>query len=292
MSDRSIEGSADGESVDSHSRIRGLKGAVERSPVLAFVVLTFVYTWGIDVIGLLVFDAPGELHVLPRVWGPLIAGGVIVWVLDEDVRSYVGHVKNVRVGAHWYVIALVLPLFLTDAETLVALALGSNVAFEPTVPLVLYLLNFLVVLFVAGSLEEFGWRGFAQSRLQKQYSALVIAVVVGILWASWHLPLFLLFDLAAYDAGILPSYYLTTMAQSVIFAWMYNSTSGGLLVVMIAHAAGNLPPFLAVTGETPELVATLPIRELTYVAVALAVVLYAGSRTLSRDGELPPIPGR
>lgn len=293
MSDRSIEESAELESAGDYSRpITRLKRAVAGAPILAFVLLTFAYTWTIDGVALLAFEAPSELHSLPRAWGPLIAGGVVVWLLNEDIRSYVGQVKNIRVGIHWYAIAVVIPLLLTDSETLVALAFGADIGIEPTAPLVLYLVNFLVVMFLAGGLEEFGWRGFAQVRLQERYSALIIAVFVGIFWASWHLPLFLLYDLTAYDPATLHSYYLTTILWSIVLTWLYNSSNGGLLVVIIAHAAGNLPPFLAVTGETLELVATLPIRELVYLVIALVIVLYAGSRTLSRDGELPPVPGR
>ncbi len=293
MSDRSIGGSGEIESDGDSSRpLSWLKRSVARSPVLAFVLFTFTYTWSIHAVAVLVFDVSTELYTLPAIWGPLVAGGIVVWLLSEDVRSYVGHVTNVRVGVHWYAVAFVLPLLFTDSEALVAMLFGAPVSFDPTLPLVFYLANFLVVLFLAGSLEEFGWRGFAQARLQERYSALAVAILVGILWASWHLPLFLWYDLSAYDPAALHTYYIRTVLWAVVLAWLYNSTDGGLLVVMIAHAAGNLPPFLTVTGETPEPVATLPISELTYLVVALAVVLYAGSRTLSRDGELPSVPGR
>ena len=281
------------ESVGDYSPpIERLKRAVAGAPVLAFVLLAFVYTYLIDGIALLAFESPTEFHSLPRAWGPLLAGIVVVWLLDEDIRSFVGQIKHVRVGIHWYAIAFVLPIVLGDIEALASLMLGADVSIELAMPLVMYLVGFLFVLVLAGGLEEFGWRGFAQARLQKRYSALSIAIVVGILHASWHLPIFFLYDLAAYDAGMLPTYYLTVTAQAIFFAWMYNSTSGGLLVVMIAHAAGNLPPFLAVTGETPGVVATLPMTELAYTTAALAVVLYAGTRTLSRDGDLPPVAGR
>jgi membrane protease YdiL (CAAX protease family) len=40
-------------------------------------------------------------------------------------------------------------------------------------------------------LEEPGWRGFALPRLQKRFHPLIASVVLGFLWASWHLPLIL-----------------------------------------------------------------------------------------------------
>ena len=39
--------------------------------------------------------------------------------------------------------------------------------------------------------EEFGWRGFLQPRLQQLLPPWAATIAVGILWAAWHLPLFL-----------------------------------------------------------------------------------------------------
>ena len=50
---------------------------------------------------------------------------------------------------------------------------------------------FLPNLLVAPLGEEPGWRGFALPRLQKRLHPLAAAVVLGFLWANWHLPLFL-----------------------------------------------------------------------------------------------------
>ncbi|MCW8173031.1 CPBP family intramembrane metalloprotease [Natrialba swarupiae] len=81
------------------------------------------------------------------------------------------------------------------------------------------------------------WVAWIRSaRLQEPHSAVVVAVLVGILWASWHLPLFLLYDLPAYDPATLHSYYLTTILWAIVLAWLYNSTGGGLLVVIIARS--------------------------------------------------------
>ncbi|MWV40549.1 hypothetical protein [Natrialba sp. INN-245] len=131
MECQTIDRSTEVESVDDHPRALGrLKRTVARSPVVAFVLFAFGYTWVIDAIALLAFEGPSELHSIPRVWGPLVAGGVVVWLLDEDVRSYVGQVKHVRVGIHWYAIGIAISLLLTDSETLVALAFGATIGFE------------------------------------------------------------------------------------------------------------------------------------------------------------------
>ena len=39
--------------------------------------------------------------------------------------------------------------------------------------------------------EEFGWRGYALPRLLRKRSALISSLVVGSLWAVWHIPMFI-----------------------------------------------------------------------------------------------------
>lgn len=93
----------------------------------------------------------------------------------------------------------------------------------------LYLLNFLLNPF-GGAWEELGWRGFAQPRLQRSRSALTAGLIVGALWAGWHLPLFL--------GNMIPwPNLLVVFALGIIYAWLFNHTQGSVLIAYLAHAA-------------------------------------------------------
>jgi CAAX protease family protein len=79
---------------------------------------------------------------------------------------------------------------------------------------------------------------------------------------------------------------VSAFALSVILTWVYNSTGGSLLMVVLLHATANLPVSLLrdLLGEGE---ATLPI--LLYfglmVAAAIVVVIVAGPEHLSRKHQ-------
>jgi membrane protease YdiL (CAAX protease family) len=77
---------------------------------------------------------------------------------------------------------------------------------------------------------------------------------------------------------VLVTQYLRLIATAVIYAWIYNTTKGSLLLVMVAHAAHNITvDLMPQVGGSPVIVA------LSYVAVAIVVVLMTDRRTLTRE---------
>jgi membrane protease YdiL (CAAX protease family) len=101
---------------------------------------------------------------------------------------------------------------------------------------------FLLWLLTFGVGEEIGWRGFALPRLQQRHSALTATLILGVVWALWHLPSFLYKD--TYVAmGLLPGFpllLLSISAAAITFTWLYNSTRGSLLIVILFHALFDL----------------------------------------------------
>ncbi|HSK34138.1 MAG TPA: CPBP family intramembrane glutamic endopeptidase, partial [Propionicimonas sp.] len=103
-----------------------------------------------------------------------------------------------------------------------------------TVPVQLVLVSV-----VGGGLdEETGWRGYALPALLRTGSPAVAHVVLGVVWACWHLPLWLdpTSSQAAYPFGI---YLVTTALRSVLIGWMYCGAGGSLALAVLAHAVSN-----------------------------------------------------
>ena len=106
-------------------------------------------------------------------------------------------------------------------------------------PLVLLLL-FLVVLFITDGLgEELAWRGFALPRLLTGHNALVASLILGALWAAWHLQL-VWTEGAPLNQQPIWLLLLDTTAKSVLFTWVFLHTRGSVLLAALFHATTNL----------------------------------------------------
>jgi membrane protease YdiL (CAAX protease family) len=93
--------------------------------------------------------------------------------------------------------------------------------------------------------EEIGWRGYALPRLAESIGLARGSVVLGIVWACWHLPLFFLQVPGNEEYGqSFPVWALGVTGLSVAIAWLYAHTGGSLLITMLMHSAvNNIPHF-------------------------------------------------
>lgn len=158
-----------------------------------------------------------------------------------------------RVGTKWYVLAL----FLVPTTGLCAMALHlllGGRASEIATPFAWYFLlpAFLGHLLTASLGEEIGWRGYALPKLQARSSALVASLILGGLWAFWHLPAFWM-PAGKYSGLPFTWFLLGTLPLTILFTWLFNNTKGSLLIAVLLHGATNFAFFLpilpAVAGE-------------------------------------------
>lgn len=86
--------------------------------------------------------------------------------------------------------------------------------------------------------EEIGWRGFALPRLTSRFGLPLSTIILGVIWASWHLPLFFIQNASTYGQSFF-LYVLQVTAISIAMGWLYWRTQGSLLLTMLMHAAIN-----------------------------------------------------
>ena len=159
-------------------------------------------------------------------------------------RRLLARVRIWRVARRWYLFVLVGIPVVCVLAALVLPGAFVGLGDQSAAKLVIEFLVFLVVGFFSGPLfEEPGWRGFALPRLQVQMGALRGTLVLGALWAAWHLPQYLVPEWADQNGGLDPTlvatFLLMVVAIAPVMTWVFNHTRGSLLLVMLAHASIN-----------------------------------------------------
>lgn len=225
------------------------RGSVfRRYPLISFYILAFLISW-IGWIpqmlysrGIFPFNHP--LFSFLGGAGPTVAAVLVSRrVLGKEGP---GRLFNAlfrwRISWFWYLF----PLIYWGAVMVGVLLLGSTPVLE-VLPLSSFSWNLVPAVFAAMLLsnlwEEIGWRGFALPEFQKRFSDRVTAVVMGLAWFFWHLPLML--DPAS-PMEDLPwgGEALFSLGLTVIYIWLYNQSRGSLLPVILFHALSNTAAFL------------------------------------------------
>ena len=268
-----------------------------------FLVLTFGVTWLLWAPVLRIAGAvhePSGIPPLLALGGPVFllgvfAPGLVALVLtgweggSPAVGSLLRRILRWRVGLRLYAFALLLmPLTKLAVAVLHRALAGTWPSFGDTRPLVLVIATVLSTVGQAG--EELGWRGYLLPRLTEGTGLASASLIVGAIWAAWHLPLF--FMPGADTAGrSFPLYVLQLMAYSVALAWLYWRTGGSLLLTMFMHAAFNnmkdIVPSGGIRGESLfTLDATLVFRLTVVLLWAVGVLLLIRMRGVWRVDNL------
>lgn len=285
----SIKGIHHRQSLITMEALNGKIGRIVSAyPVVAFGVISFVYSWSVFA---LLYGAVGSQQLgrsrfwqIPFAWGPAIAALVVVWLRSGNVRSWLGTVANPRTHLKWYLFAAVVSLLYADAGHILGSIAGVPVVLNPLDELAV---TFSLTLVFAGSLEEFGWRGFAQPHLQERYDALVAAVIVGITVGIWHYPWLLLAGAGYEDAGLgaLVALPLLMILMATIFAWLFNGSGGTIAVVMLGHAIFNAAPVFEFAADAPSWLTALGL--LLWIGLVVVLIAVYGREYLAPSSPPP-----
>jgi hypothetical protein len=250
-----------------------------------FLVLTFGWSWGFWVPK--VFVARGLVQgvpVLPNLgaFGPTVAAFVLVTYADgwSGAKRLALRAVQFDYPKRWFIPAL----FLSPAIVFVSLTVAYLTGTIPSFPWrdnpVVLPIAFVFIFVLGGPLqEEFGWRGYLLDPLQERLSALGGGVIIGLIWAVWHLPLFYIPSETIYFRNPFLGFAVSITLLSVLMTWVYNNTNRSLLLVLLFHASFNWSQAMfPILDSDP---ASLTLVGLLVLAVVV-VVGYWGPRRLVR----------
>jgi membrane protease YdiL (CAAX protease family) len=270
--------------------------------VLGFLALSHGWTWAFwgagGLMGTSIWEFPATIFLYVGGAGVFLGGVVMSRVAygPAGLRDLGRRIVDPRpIGGRWWAVILVFFPLLTLIAAGAALLLGASArpldleAAAARLANPAGLLAMMGFILLIGPLpEEIGWRGYLQDRLQTHWSALAASLLVGVIWWSWHLPLFVLpgyFD-AFGRANPTPLDFLYGILPSaVLYARVYVNTDRSVLAVILFHFMENFSgEFLGIAEEAR------PYRLALMVLLVVLVVWWWGPRTLrgaragSRDG--------
>jgi len=226
---------------------------IRRYPVVTYFALTFLISWT----GALAVAAPHLIRHQPlpqmtgilmfpvMLLGPSLAGIVLTRIVDgkSGLRALFSQVFRGWVAPRWYT-ALVLPPVLV-LTVLLFLERFVSPVYAPN-------RFFMGILFgiPAGFLEEIGWTGYAFPKMRSESNGLAPSILLGLLWALWHLPVINYLGTAtphgAYWLPFFLAFSLAMTAMRVLIAWIYTNTKSVLLAqLMHVSSTGSLVIFSA-----------------------------------------------
>ena len=135
----------------------------------------------------------------------------------------------------------------------------------------------------------------SRCRICRMATAHHAALILGPLWGCYHLPLWLTGN-ASHPIILFPAFVLSAIALSVLLAWIYNSTGGSLLLVVLFHATANLPVTFLIAPLGIDMIQPFLIFAALLIIAAAVVVGFAGAADLSRtqrkqtSEEIPTVP--
>jgi len=254
------------------------------------LLIFFTLSFALMILGVsfkIFLSVPDIVSQAISIWSPTISAVIMSGLLGgmPAVSKLLRGFTIWRVHLKWYLAALFLfigPLIFA----LFYIMLGfEHVGIDPSLTPVTLVIAIMSTLYLGPLSEEAGWRGFALPRLQERFSALTSSVILGLIWACWHLPLYLV-------ETRMPFYiYLPLVTVlSILFTWLYNNTRGSLIIAVLAHFSFNfgaswIPGYL---GLLPQMVFYIA-GSIMIIPYVLAVIIYFGKEKLSRkpESELP-----
>jgi membrane protease YdiL (CAAX protease family) len=242
-------------SDQSTSAFRGLQQVMRQHPLFFFFLMSYAFSWIVlipyvlSVWGILKGDF-SFLYILKPFAGPTLAA-IIMTGITEGKTGLQRLRERLRLRhANWkwcLLILLVIPALLLFG---IIIQPGMLASFQgiTTRLLVSYPIYFVIVFFGVALPEEIGWRGFALPRMQPRYGPLWGTILLGVLWAFWHLLFFLTpghgggpgTSFATFITSF-SYFFLMVMALAIIFTWVFNHTHGSVFIANLLHAAIDTP---------------------------------------------------
>lgn len=216
-------------------------------------------------------------------YAPTIVGITLAYFYGKGagLRALLKRAFLPKIGISWLCVSLLVGPVLYAASVFIYSLAGGDVG-----PINWGLLPWIPVVFVVSVIfgplaEELGWRGFALPQLDHRKQVISASLIIGIIWAGWHAPLFWAKTGTAIsglpvEVSSVALFFAAVVGSSCIYTWLFNHTNTSVFAAIMLHLSMNASG--TITGMFfPEM---SPLQKLLlykyYVAVIWVCVILGG----------------
>jgi membrane protease YdiL (CAAX protease family) len=171
--------------------------------------------------------------------GPIISAYLSILMMKEKngLKEFHNHMFKWNLNIFWYIIPFIISFGVLLVSNQAYKIITSEYSSIQNIKPWFMIFPLFIQMFFGGGLEEPGWRGIALPELNKKYNLLFSSFILGIIWATWHIPLFFIKGVNQYGNNVLV-FALGIIGLTLILSWIYNHTQS-ILICVIFHASFN-----------------------------------------------------
>jgi uncharacterized protein len=132
----------------------------------------------------------------------------------------------------------------------------------------------LLLLMMAATFEELGWRGYAFDSLESRYTYLTASLIFGVLWSLWHFPLIFVHNSYQYEIfqeniwfGV--NFFVGIIPLGIIISWFCIKNGKSVIAAILFHFVINMSQEMLNVSQTTKCLETGVLT-----VVAIAIIIY------------------
>jgi len=185
--------------------------------------------------------------------------------LISDFKNRIFNLKLIK-PKYWLAILLIMPITLLLA-TSISLLFGQpieqfSLAPELATSAGAEIIIILIILLLAPTFEELGWRGYGVDSLKKGNSIFKATLIFAVLWVLWHLPLYFISgyyqnELIHMNFIYAVNFIFQVFVAAFIMGWLYYKNNRSIVAIIVFHMMLNLFSVLLQTEQFTKCIITI-----------------------------------
>lgn len=231
------------------------------------------------------------LLMLPGLTAPFLISLVMIFVAKNSdlVKDFVNRLINLRL-----IEPKMLPTFFLIMPLSVLVSIFLSLPFGGSVSQFQLAEDFsfsagfvpvLLLLILAASFEELGWRGYAFDSLQSRHTYFKASLIFSILWSLWHFPMIFVNNYYQYEIfheniwyGV--NFFVSIIPMGMIISWICIKNGKSIPAAILFHLLTNLSQEVLNISQTTKCIQTFVLLVFAVVIIALDKELFFSEKHL------------